>query len=440
VVDGFNTFSPYRFSGTQIIESFDMFKPFYNFAGLTDENYPESSTFYNRIYKKYITDTYNENTHILTASLFLDDTIDIYNIYNYHNTNYILKSINEYDPTEPDLYEVELLRVNDVDNYIVPPTPTTYDNSFQFVVDSYFNGDITSNSASLLGFDQTLYRSSNGGAYSIVESYSTVLDSIVYNGGTDETKLTTTHTKGQSLDFNIDYRYKVLTNFHYLRDTVDTPFVIWDSIPVLVNNNNSSGTIVNQNQVQQLILTSADQPVTEPILIYSFKKVSIEEGIIGYKVVLYLDIVSNGSNELDNLTTSVISAYRLTGGPFSSTYLATADSIVYSDSPNGGVGITITLETGGSYTPGYNINDFNAYLVGEDSAHWGGNAPPPMVILIPDGYVEATGPHCNMAADLVAKTIDNISPEQFDSITNNGTAEVSVLHLNTQINYINTIQ
>ena len=49
--------------------------------------------------------------------MFIDGLVDIYKIYNYKNSNYIISELVEYDPTEPDLYEVKLMRVNNINNY-----------------------------------------------------------------------------------------------------------------------------------------------------------------------------------------------------------------------------------------------------------------------------------------------------------------------------------
>ena len=58
-------------------------------------------------------DKYNQNTHIIKANIYINGKIDIYKIYNINNTNYIISNIIEYDPTQPDIYEIELMRVND---------------------------------------------------------------------------------------------------------------------------------------------------------------------------------------------------------------------------------------------------------------------------------------------------------------------------------------
>ena len=53
----------------------------------------------------------------LSQSTWIDGVIDIFKIYNYKNSEYIIQEIPEYDPTEPGLYTVKLLRVtNNINN------------------------------------------------------------------------------------------------------------------------------------------------------------------------------------------------------------------------------------------------------------------------------------------------------------------------------------
>lgn len=113
----FNTFYPYKVVDGVVNESLEFNKPEFNFADFTDETYPEETTMYERFHKKMLIDKYDSNTHILTVQMFIDGVVDINKIYNYKNSNYIISELVEYDPTEPDLYEVKLMRVNDVNNY-----------------------------------------------------------------------------------------------------------------------------------------------------------------------------------------------------------------------------------------------------------------------------------------------------------------------------------
>lgn len=120
-LSSYYTFSPYQFNENNIIiKSLEMNKPKFTYTDLNDINYPDNVSHYDLFFKKEITDKYDDDTHILKTKMFIDTNIDIFNIYNYENSNYLLSKINEYDPTIPDVYEVELLKVNDINNYITP--------------------------------------------------------------------------------------------------------------------------------------------------------------------------------------------------------------------------------------------------------------------------------------------------------------------------------
>jgi hypothetical protein len=120
-LDRYSTFLPYRFRDGNIIESLEVNKPHYNFANITDAQYPDSVTLYDRYHKKMLEDKYSANTHVLTGKMFIDGLSDTNKIYNYRNSNYIISELMEYDPTEPNMYEVKLMRVNNVENYTIPP-------------------------------------------------------------------------------------------------------------------------------------------------------------------------------------------------------------------------------------------------------------------------------------------------------------------------------
>lgn len=114
-----NTFIPFLIgSGGTITSSLEFYKSKYNYAGITDAQYPDSATMYNTYFKKLIEDIYSVNTHILNVRLFIDGKFDIYKIYNHNNSLYRIIEITEYDPTEPGLYEVKLQRINNINNYI----------------------------------------------------------------------------------------------------------------------------------------------------------------------------------------------------------------------------------------------------------------------------------------------------------------------------------
>lgn len=112
------TFSPYKFTGSSISKSLELNKPKINYAKITDANYPDTSTLYYRFHRNMLIDKYSSDTHILNCKVYLTGVIDIYKIYNIDNSDYIISNIVEYDPTIPGIYEIELMRVNSVNNYI----------------------------------------------------------------------------------------------------------------------------------------------------------------------------------------------------------------------------------------------------------------------------------------------------------------------------------
>ena len=117
-INTYYTFSPYKFSGSTILRSLEMNKPKINYAKITDANYNVNTTLYYNYHRNMLIDKYNQNTHIIKANIYINGKIDIYKIYNINNTNYIISNIIEYDPTKSGLYEIELMRVNDPNNYI----------------------------------------------------------------------------------------------------------------------------------------------------------------------------------------------------------------------------------------------------------------------------------------------------------------------------------
>lgn len=169
LIDNHLTLLPYKFdSNYNVVKSTEINKPVYNYANITDDLYSDDVTLYSRYHKKYIQDIYNVNTHILDVDMYIDGVIDEYKIYNYNNSYYIISEVPEYDPTQPDIYNIKLLRVNDITNYTeyygrIPktiPTITTNDVSIISYFEIGFGGTIESNGNSnitekglLVGFD-----------------------------------------------------------------------------------------------------------------------------------------------------------------------------------------------------------------------------------------------------------------------------------------------
>ena len=75
------------------------------------------------ILKKKLEELYNANNHILKAKMFISGKLNPYKIYNWRNVHYIIYDLPEYDYTLPGIYEVELLKVNDIDYYLKPFEP-----------------------------------------------------------------------------------------------------------------------------------------------------------------------------------------------------------------------------------------------------------------------------------------------------------------------------
>lgn len=119
IVDKYYTVSPYKFEDGIITSSLEMGKPEINYCGITDARYPSTSTLYYKHHRNMLTDKYNHDTHIIDCNVYVNGPIDVYKIYNYQNSYYIISEIVEYDPTIPGIYNVKLMRVNNINNYIV---------------------------------------------------------------------------------------------------------------------------------------------------------------------------------------------------------------------------------------------------------------------------------------------------------------------------------
>lgn len=117
----FYTLSPYKFDANEkVVKSLEINKPLYNYANITDDNYEDAVTHYDKYLKKSIEDRYNVNSHILDCDIYFNETPDVYKIYNHKNVNYIISELSEYDPSGGLAKGVKLLKVNDVNNYLYP--------------------------------------------------------------------------------------------------------------------------------------------------------------------------------------------------------------------------------------------------------------------------------------------------------------------------------
>jgi hypothetical protein len=113
------TISPYKFDNNgNIIASLEINKPIINYTNINDAQYPTTSTLYYIYHRNNLIDKYDSNTHLLTIKVYIDGLIDVNKIYNYQNSYYIISKIIEYDPTIPGIYDIELMRVDNINNYI----------------------------------------------------------------------------------------------------------------------------------------------------------------------------------------------------------------------------------------------------------------------------------------------------------------------------------
>lgn len=269
-INSYQTFLPYKFTDNKITESLEVNKPHYNFANITDSEYPRHSTLYSRFHKSKLEDKYNSNTHILTAKVFLNGVVDTGKIYNYKNSNYIISELIEYDPTEPNLYEVKLMRVNDVSNYtrIYPIEEFMYRNVFLLTPTATFSGDVRPYADKLLGFDVQIYISISDGAPILVLDQSTI-PSFRYSYEADKTEMYSTFTYSEMFkssetyaiwaECSIVYRNDGVNNFVTLNET--------DIISLDYLDLETSGIILNDSNAQTLQLISGPGGVSVDYLV-----------------------------------------------------------------------------------------------------------------------------------------------------------------------------
>ena len=116
------TATPYTRSGNTITLSLDMNKPHVNYAGILDADYSDTTTLYHKYHKNMLIDKFNSDTHIVSCRMYLDinPLKMIFNIYNIKGSYYIISELPEYDPTQPGMYDVKLMKVNNPVNYTNP--------------------------------------------------------------------------------------------------------------------------------------------------------------------------------------------------------------------------------------------------------------------------------------------------------------------------------
>lgn len=230
------TASPYLFGSDGVInKSLDINKPEYNFAGIADINYPNTTTIYSRYFKNLVQDIYNVNTHILNVKMWIDDVLDIYKIYNYKNSNYVISELVEYDPTKNGIYEVKLLRVNNINNYIVP----TYLIDCLIYQDLIVEGDITAYEGEFLGISSdVLFSEGDVENYVVKHSFVPSLTSTTLIGG--NTWVTNEITYVDTVRGALERKYKVVNNkfLHSITPEGET-ILLGDSNSVTINNSAS---------------------------------------------------------------------------------------------------------------------------------------------------------------------------------------------------------
>lgn len=110
-----------------ITHSLNFSKPKEVFHDVLDSNFPESSTIYYRYWKKYIEDRYNINTKIMEAEFYLTaldvQTFDFKNFIFIDGSLWSVNKISDFDITQNKTTKVELVKVNDIQNYVNGQTP-----------------------------------------------------------------------------------------------------------------------------------------------------------------------------------------------------------------------------------------------------------------------------------------------------------------------------
>lgn len=258
LADHHYTLLPYKFdSGYNVLASMEMNKPDYNFANVTDALYPVETTLYQRFHKKVVSDIYNVNTHILDAKIWIDGPLDVYSIYNYKNTNYVIIDIPEYDPTTPSYYDIKLLRVNDIANYELTPPPVIYliDGSLSF--ESKFTGDMTAYQASFTGFACNVLLKEDG--LTNFEQIDTIVPenkTFQYVSGTNKSYVRQTSDFGVTTEKTLAYLKTTNNLFYYKQSGVTKVYYAGDSSTATLNLGTQSGNVVSVTANSSLMLTT----------------------------------------------------------------------------------------------------------------------------------------------------------------------------------------
>lgn len=88
---------------------------------VSDVNYLESATLYNKFFKSWVEDKYSNNTKILTCYVYLTTNeyknLKLNSFIIINNTLFIINVITDFDIIQEGLTKVELTKVNNIDNY-----------------------------------------------------------------------------------------------------------------------------------------------------------------------------------------------------------------------------------------------------------------------------------------------------------------------------------
>ena len=372
LLENYPTFMPYRMVDDEVVESLEVNKPLFNYGGLTDEQYPVNTTLYHKYHKNILQDRYSADTHVLTGKVFLEGLKDIYNIYNYKNSEYIISELMEYDPTQPDMYEVKLMRVNNTENYTVPPvvpplTPIRYMCTLDYTIESIFEGDVRDFGDSLGGHESQLMLSTDNGQFETVQDIANIVPTFEYSNG--ETTVISDRQYGRILDDNYKYKFKVESQLRYRTDNSQNYLNLPHSDYLEVTpNTEKMGYLMYDMSPKDLLITTEDNSIIgkhieEPILLTNFRKVDIYENTHGYYFTVRF-VLTNGQGTGNELNGSTITVRGLNVSGINVSSIIGDVNYSYLDKTNGRE-VTITFQSYAQNTnPNARVEDFEVGITG----------------------------------------------------------------------------
>ena len=141
-------FTRYNIEGGNVVNSLDFGLPFESYI---NENYTEESTLYNKFWKNFYMEQFNQNTRKITAYVKFDNLQlngkALKNFYFFNNCYWLLNKIVDYNIAYPyQLVKCEFIKVNNISNYtngqILPPASFTieaYPENNVYITDSTGN-------------------------------------------------------------------------------------------------------------------------------------------------------------------------------------------------------------------------------------------------------------------------------------------------------------